>query len=95
MSEASSDRHSQPRQVAQPRNAQVVPRHADEEEEVDPRLEAVLSADNPVYPLDPPIADVRIPVEAPHAADAARDWMDAARRWIAKLEEQLRRLDRS
>ena len=28
-------------------------------------------------------------------ADTARDWMEAARRWIAKLEEQLRRLDRS
>ena len=68
MSEASSDGHSQPRQVAPPHSAQVVPRHADEEEEVDPRLEAVLSADNPVYPLDPPIADVRIPVEAPHSA---------------------------
>ena len=65
MSEASSDLHSQPKPVAQ----QAVPRsqRVDEEEEVDPRLEAVLSADNPVYPLDPPIADVRIPVEAPHS----------------------------
>ena len=65
MSEASSDLRSQPKPVAQP----AVPRsqHVDEEEEVDPRLEAVLSADNPVYPLDPPIADVRILVEAPHS----------------------------
>ena len=40
---------------------------ARETSEVDPRLEAALSLRNPVYPLDPPIVDVRIPVKAPHA----------------------------
>ena len=44
-------------------------RHADPQDpELDPRLEAALSLHNPVYPLDPPIEDVRIPVEAPHSA---------------------------
>ena len=38
-----------------------------EDPEEDPRLEAALSLHNPVYPLDPPIVDVRIPVKAPHA----------------------------
>ena len=37
----------------------------------DPRLAAALSLDNPVYPLDPPLEDVRIPVKAPHAAATA------------------------
>ena len=38
-----------------------------EDPEEDPRLEAALSLHNPVYPLDPPIVDVRVPVKAPHA----------------------------
>ena len=38
-----------------------------EDPEEDPRLEAALSLRNPVYPLDPPIVDVRVPVKAPHA----------------------------
>ena len=42
-----------------------------EDPEVDPRLEAALSLDNPVYPLDPPLVDVRIPVKEPHAAATA------------------------
>ena len=42
-----------------------------EDPEEDPRLEAALSLDNPVYPLDPPIVDVRIPVKEPHAAATA------------------------
>ena len=37
----------------------------------DPRLAAALSLHNPVYPLDPPLEDVRIPVKAPHAAATA------------------------
>ena len=37
----------------------------------DPRLDAALSLDNPVYPFDPPLEDVRIPVKAPHAAATA------------------------
>ena len=70
MSEASSDFHSQPGTVAPPRRARAVPRsrRADEREEIDPRLDAALALDNPVFPLDPPIVDVRIPVKAPHAA---------------------------
>ena len=42
-----------------------------EDPEEDPRLEAALSLRNPVYPLDPPIVDVRIPVREPHAAATA------------------------
>ena len=38
------------------------------DEEIDPRLAAALSLDNPVYPHDPPIEDVRIPAEEPHDA---------------------------
>ena len=86
MSEATSDFHPQPRPVAPPRRAQPAPRSRDadppserervrprawEDPEVDPRLEAALSLHNPVYPLDPPIVDVRIPVKAPHAAATA------------------------
>ena len=42
-----------------------------EDPEEDPRLEAALSLHNPVYPLDPPIVDVRVPAKAPHAAATA------------------------
>ena len=75
MSEASSDFLPRPvppvaprRVRAAPRSRRVDPRDA----EVDPRLEAALSLDNPVYPLDPPIEDVRMPVKEPH--DAATDY---------------------
>ena len=48
------------------------PRRAERREPaVDPRLEAALSFHSPVYPLDPPLVDVRIPVKAPHAAATA------------------------
>ena len=73
MSEASSDFRPQPGPVAPLRGAQATPRsrHADRDPQADPRLEAALSLDNPVYPLDPPIVDVRIPVKEPHAAATA------------------------
>ena len=72
MSEASSDFLSRPvPPVAPPRRVRAVPRSRridPRDAEVDPRLEAALSLDNPVYPLDPPIEDVRIPVKEPHDA---------------------------
>ena len=73
MSEASSDFQPRPRPAVSPRRVQAVPRsrRADPDPEADPRLEAALSLDNPVYPLDPPIVDVRIPVKEPHAAATA------------------------
>ena len=73
MSEASSEFQPQPRPAMSPRRVQSVPRsrQADPDAEADPRLEAALSLDNPVYPLDPPIVDVRIPVKEPHAAATA------------------------
>ena len=73
MSEASSDFHP-PSVPATPRRARAVPgsRCADRRApEADPRLAAALSLDNPVYPLDPPLEDVRIPVKEPHAAATA------------------------
>ena len=73
MSEASSDFRPRPA-PAEPRRAQAVPRsrRADASGPApDPRLGAALSFDNPSYPLDPPIDDVRIPVKAPHAAATA------------------------
>ena len=73
MSEASSDFHPPP-VPATPRRARTVPgsRRADRwAPEADPRLAAALSLDNPVYPLDPPLEDVRIPVKEPHAAATA------------------------
>ena len=73
MSEASSDFRLRPA-PAEPRRAQAVPRsrRADASNPApDPRLGAALSFDNPSYPLDPPIDDVRIPVKAPHAAATA------------------------
>ena len=87
MSEASSDFHPQPRPVTPPRRARAIPRsrRADEREEVDPRLDAALSLHNPVYPLDPPIVDVRIPVEAPHSA-ATRYSCDALRHQFPSAE---------
>ena len=62
MSEATSDYHPLPRPAAPSRRAD---RQAPPE---DPRLAAALSLHNPVFPLDPPLEDVRIPVNAPHAA---------------------------
>ena len=73
MSEASSDFRPRPA-PAEPRRAQAVPRsrRADASGPApDPRLGAALSFDNPSYPLDPPIDDVRIPVKEPHAAATA------------------------
>ena len=73
MSEASSDFRPRPA-PATPRRAQAVPRsrRADASDPApDPRLGAALSFDNPSYPLDPPIDDVRIPVKEPHAAATA------------------------
>ena len=73
MSEASSDFHP-PSVPAMPRRERAVPgsRRADRRApEADPRLAAALSLDNPVYPLDPPLEDVRIPVKEPHAAATA------------------------
>ena len=69
MSEASSDFHARP-VPATPRGASAVPRSRHPvqwEPEADPRLAAALSFDDPVFPLDPPLVDVRIPVEPPHA----------------------------
>ena len=62
MSEATSDYYPLPRPAAPSRRAD---RQAPPE---DPRLAAALSLHNPVFPLDPPLEDVRIPVNAPHAA---------------------------
>ncbi len=73
MSEASSDFRPRPA-PATPRRAQAVPRSRRAEASgpaPDPRLGAALSFDNPSYPLDPPIDDVRIPVKEPHAAATA------------------------
>ena len=73
MSKAGSDFRPQPRPVAPRRPAQKVPhsRQADRSPEADPRLAAALSLHNPVYPLDPPLVDVRVPVREPHAAATA------------------------
>ena len=60
MSEATSD-------YPLPRPAAPL-RRADRDPPEDPRLAAALSLHNPVFPLDPPLEDVRIPVNAPHAA---------------------------
>ena len=71
MSEASSDFH--PRPAAQ-RRAHPVPRSRRVDRpvpEADPRLAAALSFEDPVFPLDPPLEDVRIPVKEPHAAATA------------------------
>ena len=75
MSEA-TDFHPRPEPPAAPRRRAVPPRRAERRDperdpESDPRLEAALSLRNPVYPLDPPLVDVRIPVRAPHAAATA------------------------
>ena len=73
MSEASSDFRPRPA-PAEPRRAQAVPRSRRVDgagPAPDPRLGAALSFNNPSYPLDPPIDDVRIPVKAPHAAATA------------------------
>ena len=70
MSEATSDFHPRPAPPAAPRRARAVSRRHVGRPGVaaDPRLDAALPLDNPVYPLDPPLVDVRIPVKAPHAA---------------------------
>ena len=73
MSEATSDYHPLPRPAAPPRRARAVPRplRADRDPPEDPRLAAALSLHDPVFPLDPPLEDVRIPVKEPHAAATA------------------------
>ena len=71
MSEATSDFHPQP---AASRRAHPVPRSRRVDRrapEADPRLAAALSFEDPVFPLDPPLEDVRIPVKEPHAAATA------------------------
>ena len=72
MSEATSD-YPLPRPAAPPRRARAVPRplRADRDPPEDPRLAAALSLHDPVFPLDPPLEDVRIPVKEPHAAATA------------------------
>ena len=63
MSEARSHRsQSPPAPDAPPRPAKVGPR---------PRPRAPPPDDEPLYPLDPPLVDVRIPVKAPHATATA------------------------
>ena len=75
MSEAGSDFRPQRVPPAAPSGRSKVarpPGHAGRRDPPpDPRLAAALSLDNPVYPLDPPLEDVRIPVRAPHAAATA------------------------
>ena len=86
MSEATSDFHPRPALPTAPRRARAVPPRRVERRDpaVDPRLEAALSLRNPVYPLDPPLVDVRIPVKEPHAAATAysrsvlRHWFPGA-----------------
>ena len=63
MSEASSDLRARPPAVSPPRRRIVrVDRHRVAVEPFD---------DEPCYPLDPPLVDVRIPVKAPHATATA------------------------
>ena len=82
MSEATSD-YPLPRPAAPPRRARAVPRprRADRDPPEDPRLAAALSLHDPVFPLDPPLEDVRIPVKEPHAAATAYS-RAALRRWF-------------
>ncbi len=68
MSEATSDYRPLPRPAAPSRRAD---RQAPPE---DPRLAAALSLHNPVFPLDPPLEDVRIPVNAPHSDATGYSW---------------------
>ena len=73
MSEATSD-YPLPRPAAPPRRARAVPRPRRADRQAppeDPRLAAALSLHDPVFPLDPPLEDVRIPVKEPHAAATA------------------------
>ena len=73
MSEASSDFYPRPAPAAS-RHAHAVPRSRRVDRrvpEADPRLAAALSFEDPVFPLDPPLEDVRIPVKEPHAAATA------------------------
>ena len=69
MSEASSHFHPPPAlPAAPPRRARGVPRRG----RVDGlRPAAAQAVDEPSHPLDPPLADVRIPVKEPHAAATA------------------------
>ena len=96
MSEATSDYHPLPRPAAPPRRARAVPRprRADlQAPPEDPRLAAALSFRDPVFPLDPPLEDVRIPVKEPHAAATAYS-RAALRRWFpdAKVGDDLHML---
>ena len=69
MFEASSDFH--PRQPL-PAALRRRPRGVLRPKRVDGRgLEAAPADDEPAYPLDPPLEDVRVPVKAPHAAATA------------------------
>ena len=47
----------------------------------DPRLAAALSLHNPVFPLDPPLEDVRIPVNAPHSDATGYSWRALRRKF--------------
>ena len=95
MSEATSDYHPLQRPAAPPRRARAVPRplRADRDPPEDPRLAAALSLRDPVFPLDPPLEDVRIPVKEPHAAATAYS-RAALRRWFpdAKVGDDLHML---
>ena len=95
MSEATSDYHPLQRPAAPPRRARAVPRplRADRDPPEDPRLAAALSLHDPVFPLDPPLEDVRIPVKEPHAAATAYS-RAALRRWFpdAKVGDDLHML---
>ena len=75
MSEASSDFRPQPAPPGAPlgrSKGALRSGHADRQDPpIDPRLSAALSLDNPSYPLDPPLVDVRIPVKESHAAATA------------------------
>ena len=95
MSEATSD-YPLPRPAAPPRRARAVPRPRRADRQAppeDPRLAAALSFHDPVFPLDPPLEDVRIPVKEPHAAATAYS-RAALRRWFpdAKVGDDLHML---
>ena len=95
MSEATSD-YPLPRPAPPPRRARAVPRSRRADRQAppeDPRLAAALSFHDPVFPLDPPLEDVRIPVKEPHAAATAYS-RAALRRWFpdAKVGDDLHML---
>ena len=72
MSETSSDFRPQPVSPGTPlgrSKGALRSSHAGRQDPpLDPRLSAALSLDDPSYPLDPPLVDVRIPVNESHAA---------------------------